>query len=318
MIEDQPPAAPTGRGLSRRRLLERASIVVATAGLAGCGVSEQRQTVSPDVDAVQFPPLPPSQQPLNCHIFAFFRPDEAQTVDAITARLIPGSPSDPGAREACVTAYIDQKLARFGAFATPTYFQPPFAKPVDTSPTGAQPGSAKEILVSKDELPRYGFQSSLTPQQSYRLGLTQLDAYTRSRHGAAFSDLPEQLQDIVLETLEKANPSPPGGRPQAERPRRPGASPQGSEGQARSGARVTGAAVARPFFTKPSAYGFFAMLQDDANEGFLADPSYGGNRDFAGWKLVRYPGAQRAVHAVRAHTRPATSAPSRVSPRCHR
>jgi hypothetical protein len=48
------------------------------------------------------------------------------------------------------------------------------------------------------------------------------------------------------------------------------------------------------YFVKPGAYGFFAMIQDDANEGFLADPSYGGNRDFAGWKLVRYPGAQRA------------------------
>jgi hypothetical protein len=26
----------------------------------------------------------------------------------------------------------------------------------------------------------------------------------------------------------------------------------------------------------------------------FADPIYGGNRDFAGWRLLRYPGAQRA------------------------
>jgi gluconate 2-dehydrogenase gamma chain len=26
----------------------------------------------------------------------------------------------------------------------------------------------------------------------------------------------------------------------------------------------------------------------------FADPIYGGNRDYAGWKLIGYPGAQRA------------------------
>jgi hypothetical protein len=27
-------------------------------------------------------------------------------------------------------------------------------------------------------------------------------------------------------------------------------------------------------------------------EGMFADPIYGGNRDFAGWRLVGFPGAQ--------------------------
>jgi hypothetical protein len=27
-------------------------------------------------------------------------------------------------------------------------------------------------------------------------------------------------------------------------------------------------------------------------EGMFADPVYGGNRDFAGWRLVGFPGAQ--------------------------
>ena len=27
-------------------------------------------------------------------------------------------------------------------------------------------------------------------------------------------------------------------------------------------------------------------------EGMFADPLYGGNRDFAGWRLVGFPGAQ--------------------------
>lgn len=35
---------------------------------------------------------------------------------------------------------------------------------------------------------------------------------------------------------------------------------------------------------------FFHMLWQNTQEGFLADPLYGGNRDFAGWKLVGFPG----------------------------
>ncbi|HEU5086677.1 MAG TPA: gluconate 2-dehydrogenase subunit 3 family protein, partial [Roseiflexaceae bacterium] len=29
-------------------------------------------------------------------------------------------------------------------------------------------------------------------------------------------------------------------------------------------------------------------------EGMFSDPAYGGNRDYVGWKLIGYPGAQRA------------------------
>ena len=37
---------------------------------------------------------------------------------------------------------------------------------------------------------------------------------------------------------------------------------------------------------------FFALLLQNAQEGFFADPIYGGNRDMAGWKLVGFPGAR--------------------------
>jgi gluconate 2-dehydrogenase gamma chain len=32
-------------------------------------------------------------------------------------------------------------------------------------------------------------------------------------------------------------------------------------------------------------------------EGMFADPAYGGNKDFAGWRLVGFPGAQMAFSA---------------------
>jgi gluconate 2-dehydrogenase gamma chain len=281
-------------GVTRLTFLRRAGVAAAAAGLAGCGVTQDRGALPSDVDASQFPPLPPSQPPLNCNILTFFSPDEARTVDAITARLIPGDAQDPGAREACVVSYLDQKLARFQAFAAPTYFKEPFAKPVDRAPAGEQAGAKKEILVAKKDLPRYGFQSSLTPQETYRMGLKQLDRYVRARFGRPFVELGPAEQDTVLETLQKANPSPPGVVRKQKDMRNPRAA-------LKKAAAKHAAELASPeqkqlakFFVKPSAYGFFSTLQDDATEGFLADPIYGGNRDFAGWKLVGYPGAQRA------------------------
>ena len=37
---------------------------------------------------------------------------------------------------------------------------------------------------------------------------------------------------------------------------------------------------------------FFGMLRTHTMEGMFADPLYGGNKDFAGWRLVGFPGAQ--------------------------
>ena len=37
---------------------------------------------------------------------------------------------------------------------------------------------------------------------------------------------------------------------------------------------------------------FFATVRAHTVYGFLCDPSYGGNRDYAGWKVVGYPGRQ--------------------------
>ena len=37
---------------------------------------------------------------------------------------------------------------------------------------------------------------------------------------------------------------------------------------------------------------FFATLLEDSVSGFMADPSYGGNAGFVGWKLIGYPGVR--------------------------
>ena len=40
---------------------------------------------------------------------------------------------------------------------------------------------------------------------------------------------------------------------------------------------------------------FFETVRIHTIYGFLADPRYGGNRDYAGWKLMRYPGPRPHV-----------------------
>jgi gluconate 2-dehydrogenase gamma chain len=248
--------------LTRRRLLAAAGGAAAAAGLVtlpGCGdggdtAAVEASVAGANVDAPQLRNYPyiPSQAPLNCQLLGFFTAEEAIAVEAFTARIVPGTPEDPGAREACVTGYIDRKLAEYDTFATTTYFEAPFAK----SANGRKPGFADgTIYVSEEDLPRYGFQSSQTPQQAYRKGLAELDKYARTRYGQPFAALSDKTQDTILGLLE--------------------------DDKIES-------------FDKPSGKEFFSMLQDDTMEGMFADPAYGGNRDFAGWKLIGYPGAQRA------------------------
>ncbi|PWU07122.1 MAG: hypothetical protein C5B51_10840 [Terriglobia bacterium] len=46
-------------------------------------------------------------------------------------------------------------------------------------------------------------------------------------------------------------------------------------------------------FTNPRA--FFARVRRLTLEGMFSDPYYGGNKNFAGWDLIRYPGPRLAV-----------------------
>ncbi|HEY2616600.1 MAG TPA: gluconate 2-dehydrogenase subunit 3 family protein, partial [Acetobacteraceae bacterium] len=41
-----------------------------------------------------------------------------------------------------------------------------------------------------------------------------------------------------------------------------------------------------------SGRGFFDLLLQNTQEGFFADPVYGGNRDMVGWKMIGFPGAR--------------------------
>jgi len=90
-------------------------------------------------------------------------------------------------------------------------------------------------------------------QDFYRRGLASLDAYCRSTYKESFVHLSPEKQDEVITALEENKAS---------------------------------------GFAYPSAREFFVTLRVHTMEGMFADPLYGGNRDFAGWRLVGFPGAQ--------------------------
>jgi gluconate 2-dehydrogenase gamma chain len=90
-------------------------------------------------------------------------------------------------------------------------------------------------------------------QDFYRRGLAQLDAHCRKAYSQPFVKLSAAQQDEVIGALEQGKASE---------------------------------------FAFPTAQAFFNTLRAHTMEGMFADPVYGGNKDFAGWKLVGFPGTQ--------------------------
>jgi len=106
-------------------------------------------------------------------------------------------------------------------------------------------------------------------QDFYRRGITQLDAHCTQTYGKPFRGLTAAQQDETITALE--------------------------QGKA-------------PEFVWPMAQAFFNTVRTHTMEGMFADPVYGGNKDFAGWRLVGFPGAQTIfttadMHSTQAFTR---------------
>jgi gluconate 2-dehydrogenase gamma chain len=160
----------------------------------------------------------------------FFTADEAREVDAIVERLIPADELSVSGKDAGCGVFIDRQLAgEYGTFDR-LYMQGPFEK-----------GTAMQ-----------GDQSSLVPQQRYRLGLAELAAYCQKQFQKGFSALSAEDKDKVLTDLEK------------------------------------GAISLDGIDSKL----FFQQVLGNTMEGFFADPIYGGNRDMVSWKMIGFPGAR--------------------------
>jgi gluconate 2-dehydrogenase gamma chain len=98
-----------------------------------------------------------------------------------------------------------------------------------------------------------GPQSAQNPRNLYRDGLAALERHCRGLAGhPSFAQLPSEHQDEILGALE-------GGTLVLE----------GIDGKT-----------------------FFQQLVKDVQQGFFADPIYGGNRDMCAWKMIGFPGAR--------------------------
>jgi gluconate 2-dehydrogenase gamma chain len=102
----------------------------------------------------------------------------------------------------------------------------------------------------EDGTTQQGYQLKLTPGELYQTAIRNTDDWCRQHHHKAFVGLAGSDQDEVLHGLES------GDIHLADIPSKE----------------------------------FFTMLWKNTVEGYLADPMYGGNYNFAGWKLVGFPG----------------------------
>lgn len=253
-------------GVSRRLFLKTSG---ATAALGGVAALPAARAVAQDATPSSMPGMSMSATPSagegdygvpgesNAPV-SFFSMLEAQTVEALTARILPGTPDDPGAREAGVVYYIDRALggANLG-YDLKTYSQGPFLV-TDVSGGSVESTSQNNIYeyvyVQGESVPRYGYQSVITPQDLYRRGVLAVNAYAMATYKKNVPDLTEAQQDEVVTALQNG--------------------------------KATG-------FDTPSPTDFFNQLRNDTIEGMFSDPMYGGNRGLVGWKLVGFPGAQR-------------------------
>lgn len=107
----------------------------------------------------------------------FFDDHQWETIEAATAQIIP-TDHDPGAREACVTRFIDHYLSGveyiFAAADGSGFLKI----------EGKSEGAWRERIAAM--------------QKTYREGIAELDAISGRRFGGTFKDLEEEEQDAVL------------------------------------------------------------------------------------------------------------------------
>jgi len=102
----------------------------------------------------------------------------------------------------------------------------------------------------KDGTPQQGYQSRFTPQEVYRIAIREINQHCKAEFDQPFAQLASDRQFRLLEQLETDE-------------------------------------IGLPSL---SSKFFFDLLWRNTEEGYFADPLYGGNRDKVGWKLLGFPG----------------------------
>lgn len=190
----------------------------------------------------------------------FFTDVEWDTVEAATARIIP-TDYDPGAREAGVIHFLDR-------FLSGTRF-------IYASATG---DGFLEIRGKEAEAWARGMAHR---QRTYREGVSQMNVLSVEGWGRPFVALLEADQDAVLVEMS--------GKPKPEHVTLYSESDinEGEGGPPPSNQPVN-----------DEGMGFFDMLVFHTRQGFYADPVYGGNRKFIGWRVIGFEGPESLAATV--------------------
>jgi gluconate 2-dehydrogenase gamma chain len=171
----------------------------------------------------------------NCsNVFHTLTNVEVRFIDAAVERLIPEDDLGPGAKEAGVSSYIDQQLSSVWGTHGRNYRSGPWLE-----------GTAQQ-----------GFQSRLTPQEIYHVGIYEINQFCIKNYDKQFEFLDANQIDEILSKLEKDE-------------------------------------VKLPSLSSKL---FFDLLWKNTEEGFFSDPIYGGNRNKIGWKLLGFPGVSSGAY----------------------
>jgi len=188
------------------------------------------------------------------------------------AALLPDSvvaATEPGARAATATA----PAATAGSVSAPAAAAPPAGPLMNLTAHETEILAAMvDRLIPSDEMgpgaldagalrfiDRALSEAESSQAEGYRSGLAALDRYARSSRGAPFVELTARDQDSVLIDCQIGS--------------------------------ATGAEVG----FEGSSAGFFNMVKSHTWQGTFGDPQYGGNVNFVGWDLIRYPGLRMRV-----------------------
>lgn len=163
-----------------------------------------------------------------------------------------------GAMWAALNLPRPRALAAAAASSTPVVLSAAEWKTVEAIsgriiPADEEPGAIEAGVVNFIDKALANEDAALKPV--YQAGLVGVDAVAKRRFKKTFVELTAAEQDDVLRGLEsgKADGWPAGPVKAAD---------------------------------------FFIVMRAHTVYGFLADPAYGGNRDYAGWKVAGYPGRQ--------------------------
>ena len=128
---------------------------------------------------------------------------------------------------------------------------------IDNQCAGGWGNHAREYMQGsfKEGVPGQGYQSPVYRKDVIKQGARALNLEAQKRHNNDFASLTGSQQDEILKDME-------------------------------SGKVIFESGVSSKYF--------FNLLKTLTIAGVFSDPIYNGNKDMAGWKMKRYPGAQMA------------------------